>query len=376
MAQQVRRRHQKNITYEENSKTSELLGRGMVYRELYFKLRGQIDVANTENIIGSMTVGNEWGVVKRIEIIANNTDVLRSISGNQLWWLNYFMYGNPPHVEPGLGDYMAGTTAQPGTADPDFASWLIMPFWMPRSLRPMDTALDARELSDLKVEITWGDPLDVVDPITAPAWITEPVLEVHSLESFNVSGPFSQWRIFNIQKEITANNTQFQVILPVGPLYRGFIINTTGLYTAGAGVNKQVDDPNILLNLKIKSGTTIFTDVPASCLRQIDSGLRSSIPQPYASGAAQYIDAQAAPEIIAPSPGGGFYDYLRRGPIFNNQNAWYYYDHVTDGFLTESIDTLGFSEFELELDVLLSTIATPFTTQINIMPLQIIPVRG
>lgn len=373
MSQQVRRRHQKNILYEENSKTSELLGRGMVYREIYLKLRGQIDVPNTENLITSMTHGNEWGVVKRIELIANNTDVLRSISGNSLWWLNYFMYGNIPHITPTLGDYDA--TGGDQTPDPAFSSWLILPLWMPRSMRPMDTALDARELSDLKIEVTWGDPLDVVDPITAAGWITEPVLEVHSLESFNVQGPFSQWRIYNIQKEITANNTQFQMILPVGPMYRGFIINTTGLYTAGAGVNKQVDDPNILLNLKIKSGSTIFADVPSSCLRQIDSGVRAVIPQPYASSAEYKVDAVPTSPIDS-FPAGGQYDYLRRGPIFNNVNAWYFYDHVTDGFLTESIDTLGFSEFELELDVLLSTIATPFTTQINVMPLQIIPVRG
>lgn len=347
MAQQVRRRKQKNILYEENSKTSVQLGRGMVYREIYLKLYGAITALLGENNEADVMPGGEWGVVKRIELIANNTDVLRSISGDQLWHLNYFMYGVPPHVDTDIGN---------GVADPAFVSCLILPLWMPRSLRPMDTALDARELSDLKLEVTWGDVGDILLQTATPvSFSANPVIEVHSLESFNVKGPFSQWRIYNIQKEITATNAQYQVILPVGPMYRGFIINTTDY---NAGLACQIDTAGILNNLKIKSGTTVFADIPAALLRQIDSWQRASIINPYDSG-------------LGVADAGG-YDELQRATA-NNINAWYYYDHVTDGFLTESIDTLGFSEFELELDV---TIGAVTPTQINIMPLQIIPVRG
>jgi hypothetical protein len=351
MSQQVRRRKQKTITYEENSKNAELLGRGMVYRELYLKLAGTITITAGDGESANIKPGDEWGVVKKIELIANNTDTLRSISGNQLWWMNYFMYGVPPVITPGL--VAAAATSVP------FVSTLILPLWMPRSLRPMDTALDARELSDLKLEITWGDVEDIIlDAANTPTWAVEPTIQVHSLECYNVSGPFSQWRVYNIQKEISATNAQFQVILPVGPMYRGFILNTTRLVAIG-GENVQCDDPAILNNFKMKSGTTIFADVPAAILRQVDSWERSSIINP--------LDSQVggAPPVPA-------YDTLRAGYTANNRGAWYYYDHVTDGYLTESIDTLGFSEFELELDVTVGA----STTQINIMPLQIIPVRG
>ena len=354
MAQQIRRRFQKTINYDENNSVAEPLGRGMVYRELYLKLSGQIDEPLATNASLAVGMGDEWGVVKRIEVIANNTDVIRSFTGNELWWLNYFMFGVPPHITVTLGDVT--------TDDPGFISCLVLPFWTMRSLRPMDTALDARELSDLKVRITWGDVEDIIQTVTPSAWITEPSIEVHSLECFNVKGPFSQGRQYKIQKDIPATNPQFQVMLPVGPMYRGFLMNFTGLSAAVGQVDQQIDDPNVLNNFKIKSGTTVYADIPAVLLTQIDGNMRNSIIRPYDGGLA-VVNA-------------GLYDQLRRGDTANNVDAWYFYDHVTDGYMSEAIDTLGFSEFELELDVTLSALHAPFTTQLNLIPLQIIPVRG
>lgn len=361
MAQQVRRRRQKIIQYEENSIVPENLGRGMVYRELYLKLHGSFTpTAAVDHTPDHIMCGDEWGVVKRIQLIANNTDVIKSFSGNELWWLNYFMYGVPPHITPELGDASAAAAIP-------FTSCLILPLWMPRSLRPMDTALDARELSDLKLEITWGDLQDIleIDAGAANAWTVEPTIEIHSLESYNVSGPFSQWRVYKIQKTITGVEPQFQVILPVGPMYRGFLINTTQ-YDALLPGPGQVDAPGVMSNFKILSGSTVFADVPTAILDQIDSWQRSSIINPFDSNAA----LPAVPAVAATTD----YDHMKSGIVSNNRGAWYFYDHVTDGFLTEAIDTLGFSEFSLELNVTNAGFTAP--VQINILPLQIIPVRG
>ena len=68
---------------------------------------------------------------------------------------------------------------------------------------------------------------------------------------------------------------------------------------------------------------------------------------------------------------GTAYDDLRQGDN-NSFGGWYFYDHVTDGRLTEAIDTLGFSEFTLELNITQSGT----TTTLNILPWTIIPVRG
>lgn len=333
MAQQVRRRFLETVDYSQNNKKAERLSRGSVYRELHLRLTGQPTLTAPNNTQANTDRGDEWGVVKRIDIIANNTDVIKSISGNALWWMNHLMYGNSPRITPALGDG--------ATANPSFDSVLILPFWMPNSVRPIDTALDARELSDLKIEVTWGSFTDVNSAATA--WTTEPQLEVASLESFNVQGPFSQWRVFEIEKEITATNPRFQIQLPVGPIYRGFMLNFT---------DAGVDDPAVLNNFKIVSGSTVFADVKDEYLKQVYD-IRNGMQRGFDDGA------------------GGAYTEDRRSTEADRE-AWYMYDHVTDGFNSEGIDTLGFSEFELELDVTLGG----GTTKVFVYPWQIIPVRA
>ncbi len=332
MAQQVRRRRQRTIQFDANNVMSEPLGRGMVYREIHLKLHSRPTCAATANTEANIERGGEWGVVKRIELIANNTDVIRSLSGNALRWLNYFWFHQTPHFTAALGDA--------ATANPVLSSTLILPLWQPNSLRPMDTALDARELSDLKIQITWGDYDDI--SAGASAWTTEPYMEVHSLESFLVEGPFSQWRIYTIEQAITAANAQMQVQLPVGPMYRGFMMITH---------SDTIEVGTILNNFKIISGTTVFADVPEYMLAQIDN-LR-------VGNLRTWDDA------------GHAFDEIFAGDD-NALAGVYFYDHVTDGYLTEAIDTLGFSEFMLELDVN----APGATDVIQVYPMQIIPVRG
>lgn len=319
----VRKRKQTTVDFSTNNKTAESLSRGMVYRELYLNLTATPTVTIANNTAAKAGRGDEWSVIKRIDVIANNTDVIKSISGTALWWLNYFLYGRIPNTSSALGDG--------ATANPVCDSALILPFWMPRSVKPMDTALDARTLSDLKIEVTWGTFTDVSDD--ASAWTTEPSLDIYSLEVFGVSGPFSQWRMYPIENTVTASNPNFQIQLPVGPMYRGFLINT---------VSDGIDVGTILGNVKVKAGTTIFHDLPERIVelsQVLRTGLESGV-------ARESSDASL--------------------------DGWYYVDLVTDGYNTEAIDTLGFSEFELELDV--TKVGT--TDTVHVWPQQIIPIRS
>lgn len=348
MPQEVRWRKQCDIDYNAGNVQTERLSRGMVYRELMLKLHMAPTTTLTNNAAGNIERGDEWGIISRIEIIANNTDVIRSFSGNDLWWLNYFWYGVYPKVSPTVGD---GATANPETF-----CCLIIPFWMPRSIRPMDTALDARELSDLKISITWGADWTWVNN-AATAWTTEPSVSVYSLESFNVKGPFNQWRVFKMTQNIPAANALFQVELPVGPMYRGFLLNledTTAGYTNVVDVPTGVEAAGSLINFKIVSGTTVYADLPWYMLRQILSWERISCNPTF-------DDAT------------GLYDNVRRGQPANDRQAWLWFDHVTDGHNTECIDTLGFSEFKLELNV--TPVGGTAPVNLNVIASQIIPVR-
>jgi len=332
MPQQIRKRFQKTVAFSSNKKVNEDLGRGFVYREIYLRLTGAATITAGNNSAANTARGDEWGVVKRIDLVANNTDVIKSISGNVLWWLNYFLYSQQPHVTPTIGDET--------TANPAFDSTLILPLWMPKSVRPIDTALDARQLSDLKTEITWGTYTDINSAATA--WTTEPKIDVHSLESFGIGGAFSQWRVYEIEKTITASTSRFQVKLPVGNMFRGFLINTT---------DDGVDANDILNNFKWKSGTNVFADQPAKVLQQAHA-LREALPRELGG---QTSDAY----------------FKHRRSDDNNVEGWYYYDHVTDGLNSEAVDTAGFSEIELELDVTVGA----GTTKIYVIPMEIVPVR-
>lgn len=333
MPQQIRKRFQQTVDYVTNKKTNEDLARGYVYRELYLRLRGAPTLTNANNSRANTARGDEWGVVKRIDIIANNTDVIKSISGTALWALNYFMYQTIPPITPTLADET--------TANPAFDSTLILPFWMPNSVRPIDTALDARRLSDLKIEVTWGTFTDVNS--AASAWTTQPSLDVHSLESFGVSGGFSQWRVYEIEETITASTPRFQIKLPVGNMYRGFLINTTD---GGADAN------DILNNFKWKSNTNVYSDQPAKVLQQ-SNWIRTGLPREQGGEASD------------------IYQSMQRSGDHNIE-GWYWYDHVTDGLLSESIDSVGFSQLELELDVSVGA----GETKIYVYPMEIVPIRG
>jgi hypothetical protein len=323
MPQEVRFRRQRQVNWDANNEVSEDLSRGMVYRELALRLKGQLTLTSGDNTSANTERGDEWALIKAIKIVANHTDVIKRIRGADLWWLNYFWFGKIPETSAEIADS--------NTANPSFNSVLILPFWMPRSAKPIDTALDGRELSGLEIVVEWGAATDVNSNVSG--FETDPTLYVTSLESFNVSGPFSQWRLYPIEQEIVADNPELQIQLPVSYMYRGFtLIATDGGVIQG----------DIINNVKLRSGSTIYEDQQADVLNEwfpLRNGCES--------GPARRSDDDSI-------------------------NGVYRVDHVTDGYMTEAIDTLGFSEFTLELDVSVGS----GTTKAIIYPDQLVPVRG
>lgn len=326
MPQEVRKRKQKVVQYNAGNVVSEDLGRGMIYRELYCRLQGEITFGSGgDNSSSNVQRGDEWNIIKSLKLVANHTDVLKHIRGADLWILNYLWFGKQPEVTSTLGDGSTTTVT--------FDSTLVIPLWMPRSAKPIDAALDARELSGLTLEVEWNSGPTSISSGANSTWNTQPTLYVYSMESFGISGPFSQWRLYPIEKEITSDNPEFQVNLPVNDMFRGFTF-----YALDGGAMS----PDVINNVKLRSGTTIYEDLQADILNEIF---------PLRNG----CDKNPAMQADA----------------FNN-DAMYRLDHVTDGYMTEAIDTMGFSEFTLEFDVTKGA----GTTKLIIYPDQIIPVRG
>ncbi len=325
MSQQVRVRPQSQvIQYVSNGLQTVDIGRGMIYRELYLRLQGQITATAANNIAANTQRGDEWGIVKQIVLKANGNDEIKRISGEDLRWMQYFNYGAFPVKDLAqIGDG--------ATANPSFDSTLILPLWMPRSIKPMDMALDSRLLSDLQVQIQWGADWTSINS-AATAWTTPPNISIMSLESFNISGPFSRWNVFPVTIVASAANPKQQQKLPTGPMYRNFMFK---------------DESHIITNMKLLSGTTVYADIPQQVLNSVFMQSRRGldINSVYASNTQWLANSAEKPA------------------------DWEMYDHVTDGYNTEAIDTLGLSEFIVEL-------AVSGAGTVTLYPGQIIPVRA
>lgn len=322
-----RQRKQVTLTYSSGNRVAQQLNRGMQFRAVELRLTCAPTLTNANNTAAKTLRGDEWAVVKKIEIMANGTDVVKTISGPELRWLNAIYNGVMPNV--------TSTLADGATANPSCDSTLIIPFMMPRSIRPIDTLMDSSVMSNLEIAVTWGTYTDI--NASATGWTTQPTLEVNSKESFGQEGSkFSNWRLFSITKDISATNSQFQIDLPVNAMYRGFSMIFT---------DANVESAAILNNFRWKSGTNVFADVSGPIL-----------------------NAEWTANIGL--------DRNRAASTFKSTSSVlggvYHYDHVDDGYLSEAIDTLGYSEHHLELDVTVGGGAT----QVIVIPWQIIPVRS
>jgi hypothetical protein len=325
-------RRQRTAAYQAGAKTVIELQRGYLYRELHLRLTGQLTCTAANNTAANTLAGSEWAVVSRLELIANGNDTIVSLSGAAIRRHNFFYYGVQPRNSTNIGD---GTTLNPA-----FDSTCIIPFTTPRLSKPMDTAIDSANLSIFTMEVTWATHTAI--NASATGFTVPPNLAVESIESWGHSpqSRFSLRRQNELIITSTATNPRLQYSLPVNDLYYGFAIRTV---RGGAEVS------NILNNVQLKSGTNIMLDKTAVVLRE-SSNLRLGQNRTFSGSA---------------------YDNLFIG-AGNNDDAWYWYQHNPDGFLTEAIDTAGFSEFIIEFDVTY----TSGTEQIFLYPFQIVPARG
>lgn len=326
MAGQVRIRTQgKPLLWAAGANVLEDIGRGMVYRELYLRLTGQLTLVAADNTQALTNPGDEWAVVKNLKIIANANDEIWSVNGPDLRWLNYFLYG----VFPVKNLAQIGG----GAANPQFDSTLIIPFWSPRSIHPMATALDSGGLASLSVQVNWGTYTDI--NADATGFTANPQITIESAEIFNVTGPFSRWNMFPMVINPSASNPKEQVRLQVGPMYRGFMLKTLKTGT--------------LAGLKLKSGTNVYVDIESDLLNTVlgQNRVATNLVQVY------------SPNIAWLASSGGT----------DSPNNYFFVDLVQDGHLSQAVDSLNLSEMILELNV------TQADT-ITIYPLQIIPVRS
>jgi hypothetical protein len=331
-------RRQAPIVYPgNNAKQVIQLNKSLVIRELILRLTGQLTLAGASNTVAATKQGDEWALVKKIEIVANGADVLFSMTGEQLAKYNRVGLGSGKRLVVALGDG--------ATANPSFDTSLILPLWMWRASRPYDTALDSSQFSDLRLEVTFGTFTDV--NAAATAFTANPAMEVGSHENSLSSDPKGQpvalRRTIVQQLAVVGASASFRFPLDVGPRYKSFVINTKD----NAGT--PVDSTGIFSNVKLVSGSTVFFDMSEPMLRQYHQLRTDCI-------FGQEKDSTGICRQVS-------YDISSSA----NQDAWYVIELCTDGLLTESIDTSQFNEFYLEFTTLAA--GTIFVISNQLLPL-------
>lgn len=286
-------------------------------REIHLRIKGAPTLTAGNNTVANTLLGDEWGLIKKVEVFTNGSNPILSLTGQQLKNLNRYYYDGFPLITTTLGDG--------ATANPVFNSSLIIPLWSLRSVRPFDTVLNSGEFQSVRVDITFGTFTDINSAATA--WTTAPVAYLSTHESDPVELPSFLRRHLSFNKVYAGAVTGDRIALPLGPMYQGLAIQVTN--AAGTSELTAAFD-----NLRVVSGPTVFYDGDEADLRQV-AALRWGLP---------WGQLQTTAGI----------GYARSGQISSAANlaAWYFLDFVTDGFtVNESLDTDKMGDTYLELNV-------------------------
>lgn len=302
------------INYSANAKQSEKLDRGFVLREIALKLSVGL-TTTVGNAIDATNVSADglWGVVKNIVLKLNSNTNIRNFTGGDLKLLNYFYYNQGDFPQEANLLIAADSTVT-------VESTLIMPIWMVDSVQPIDTQLDATLLSNLELEIEWGDVADITSA-TGATISTDPTLQVGTLNTFGIKGPFNTQIVTRQTESNTGVNSKYQIQLATGNMYRSLLI--------GAQTSAGVDDPGKIDNIRLFSGGTDFVNVPADMWDIWSTSRERNVESVNDAGTAD----------------GRFLSDSR------DLDAWFYLDLVTDGHLSETLNSIGMSELKLELDI-------------------------
>lgn len=319
------------IPYVASSMQQLAIPRELVIRVIALRLTGQLTCAKANNVTANVALGDEWGALAKVELVANSRDVLCSVTGNQMWWLHRTMWGGFPKPCPAL--------LATGTDNPTIDSTLFLPVGMsPGTVKPADTCINPAMFTALNLQVTWGSHLTV--NTAATGWTTAPQLAVHYLAASGQEGPFHGTTKTSYVNDASGANSKYKIDLPAnGPMYRGLWINT-----AVAGQ----EDSAVIDNIKIVNGPIVFYDAPAELARELAYGL-SGVMRPILPSTFAKAEPRCSTKSVA--------------------DSWHYVNLIPDGYQSEALDTLNMGSLSLELNVLKAG-------QITVIPDLLYPVRN
>lgn len=317
------------VPYADGTTQTLSLPRGRIYRELWIWLQGAPTVTAGNNVAANLGKLEVWELIKDIQIIVNGSNTIRRFTGRQLAMLNYFWTG-------GVAPIRETTYGDGATANPAFSRVLRIPFWMPYTKNPNMTLLDARRLVSLDLRVTFGTWTDINSAATA--WTTTPTLTAYHeyvlpSDPKQQLGPYATWQQLWSQVGYSAAVNNNQIKLDLGTQFRGFMLNTDVSGT---------DTAALLSVFRWKSGAESFVEIDEEVLRESFWYQRGIVNTPSAV-------ISKSSKFLLP--------------------AWYYYDRMDSGDYADALDTYGFVDNNLYVDI-------AGACTLNYMQDEIIPVRS
>lgn len=326
MARDFRRQLDSAQNFSANSPVSFELPRDSVYKEILLHLEMNLTTAAGGALDGFFD-GFPWTLLKRIELIADGKDTIKSIDGASAVDLNWFDYGTFPDVE----ESTLGAAADGGNQE----FLLMLPLESIGMLEPMKTYHDARKNSSLELRLTFGagaaDLASTATNVTIATYRITPyaqeILDLGIDSRFAVNQEILQNIAFP-----TNTGTDRRFRLNVGNAYRQIMVDERDQ-------NSRAKVDRITEYRLIENGTFTRRRWPKGLLK-----LHNDMKLIAGGGGLALGDAPTMPDRAsgAATPATGRAGGKRTGLAM--------IDIAEDGREDSMIDTLGFSDLSLHLD--------------------------
>lgn len=335
-----------SLDYAANQTRTLPLPRNYAYRQLHLLLIADL----TRTATGASALGPKDSapaqLIQNITIRANGRDVIKSIDFETLHRLSEQRHHTRPYI------YAEDWSGYADAADKVLKVAAVIDFAMWDAIRPIDTLLDSAGLATLDMIITWGTGMDTMNDswqaeTDAQVTVNSATLYVSSVEEVGVpaGARFMANKEYMIRKQVAVTDNNFQIDLPVGNLFRSFVLKT---HSDGDQVDSIIPFAIATQNtIQIAAGTEVFKHRIAGAL-QAHGKLSKELEIPERTGSAAALNHRLQSLL---------------------QEGYYILEFCPDGRLTESLDTNKLSDLKLTLQV----VSVGTSDFIDVFPCELIP---
>lgn len=319
----LHRRYLGALTYSANGFNTLELPRNYVYSAIQMELIVQLDRATGS--AGTCKDSAPAQLVKQVEVVLNGKNTVKRLDFETLHRRNQLAHGTRPRIYAhnllGYGDLTNDVSKVYGQLDfelPPLGPWT----------HAVDTLLDARGLTSLDLNVTWGTGADILnDASDGTIEIDSAKLHVWTLERVGApNANYAMWKEYKLKSHTLSGAGVLTVDIPVNATYESLLVKT---HADGDQVDTIL--PYGLANLnriKLYSGSEVYLDLPAGLLQAMNRlYAQIEVPERIGSGAA-----------------------LNHAQQELTMEGYYLLPFVNDGLLTEMLDTTRLGDLKLDLD--------------------------